>query len=618
MEKNTFIILSVFVLAASSCFLCGQATQEQVVVVSASKLPKTVEKTGSSVSLVEGTVISTRGDSDIVSAMEYIPGVHIGRNGGIGRTSAVYLRGANPEHVKVFVNGQEINDPLGFGRGAELSGFSAMNIERIEIIKGAQSSLYGSDAMAGVINILTKKGGEKQTSLFAEGGSYGTYRYSAATAGGDKKFGYNVDYNWFETKGFSMADEKDGNTEDDGFRSGTLSLRINGIVDVMEYDVYSRYADEEADLDGSSHGKLEDTFNDIQKKTSIYGQGKIAFELFDSFWRPEARAAVTVHKRDYYNENSRSAYDSEVNEAEWQNTIRWEENHVSVAGTAFRTEKGESWSSGTYTSKFENKSADTASIYLEDNISIGDSFAGSGCVRVDEHDIAGHSSTWRIAPVLKTEKGFALRASYGTGFKAPSLYQLYSPYGNEKLKSEKSRSTDAGIEYSSENGKFTASAVYFYDQYDSLIDFEYQTWKYTNIAESISKGYELSSKINLSDTDFILLSFTRVESEDGAGKQLKRRPKNRAVVEAGTTLLAKLDIRASGVYVGKRNDYDFSSGSDVELDDYVLLNLSANYRLSDNIKLHARIENILDENYQEAFGYGTAGLSAYGGMEYTF
>lgn len=612
--------LGLVLAGALSAATAAAQTQEQVVVVSASRVPQPSERIGSSITVIPASDVAARGAMDVSEALETVPGTHVARNGGIGRTAAVYLRGANSEHVIVLVNGVEVNDPLGFGRAADLAGLDVANIERIEVLRGPQSSLYGSDAMAGVINIITKRGkGEPRFSVSAEGGSYNTFREQASVSGSQGSLHYAVDASRMDTEGFSVADEADGNTENDGYGASTLSLRTGSAIgDSAEWEAFAQYVDEASDLDSSGMTKLGDSYSDTQDRRSLYTQGRIGLGLFDSTWLQTVKLGFASHERDYNSDTSRSTFDATMSDVDWQNDIHCSDNHTVTLGVAAQEETGESLSLGSSTNRFPEKSASTFGVYGEESFSIGDVLTGSAGARWDDHDTFGDKITWRIAPAYRAGESFRIKASYGTGFKAPSLYQLYSKYGSLELQPEESSGWDAGFEYTPAEGPVSAGITYFANDYASLIDFDYGSWTYINKANATTRGVEVYGAWQIVEACSVSLTYTYTEAEEDDGTPLDRRPKDRVALDLNTQPLKSLNLRVSTVYVGDRSDYDFTADQPVTLNDYLLVNVSTRYAVADNMTLSGRVENLFDEQYQEVFGYGTAGLSGYAGMEYTF
>lgn len=602
----------------SAVAVMGQ-TQDTEVVVSASRIPRPSERVGSSITVVSADEIERRGAIGVPELLEAVPGAHVARNGGVGHTAALYLRGANPEQVVVLLNGIRVNDPLGFGRGADLAGLDAGNIERIEILRGPQSSLYGSDAMAGVVNIVTKRGaGAPRYTASAEAGSYGTFREHAAVSGSLGTWHYAVDATRLDSEGFSVADEANGNTEDDGCRNTTLSARTGGALGAAaEWELFAQSVEEAIDLD-NSHGGLADAYGDVQERTSLYTRGRLGLDLFDSAWRQTLRGGVSTHQRDYRSDDSTSTFDATLYEADWQHDFQCGEDHVLSLGAAGQEEIGESASRGASTNRFGEKSARTVGLYVEENFVFWRILTGAAAVRWDDHEAFGDAVTWRLAPACQLWAGGRVKGSYGTGFKAPSLYQLYSSYGRPDLEPEKAQGWDAGLEQEIGEKQARVGASYFHNRYTSLIDFDYVTWKYANVAKATTQGVETYASWRLVESVAVRLAYTYTDAKDGDDVPLNRQPKDRVSADLDVQPVPGVTTRLSAVYVGERPDHDFDAKQTVDLKAYTLVNLAASWQAWEHVRLFGRIENILDEQYQEVFGYGTAGLSGYAGAECTF
>jgi len=605
------------------CWMAGgtrAADESNVVVVSASRIPLPADRVGSSVTVVGESAINAWQSMTVPDVLDMVPGLHVARNGGVGRVAPVYIRGADSQQTVVMINGIEVNDPMGFGRGADMGGLDVSAIERIEVIRGPQSSVYGADAMAGVINIITRKGtGAPQTRVTLEAGSYETFRQTLDFSGRSGGFHYALNANYLETAGFSVADEADGHSEADGYRATTLSARFGHDADErVVLDGFVQYVDEAMDLDSSSHRGLEDTLDDTQQRRSWLGGGSAVISLLDAQWRQRVSAGMTSHERTYDNPGSHSVFEADLYETGWQHDWVYSDRQVLSAGVDFQSESGRSVSEGEYAGTFGKETAEMTGLFVEENLGLTEWWHTVLSVRWDDHDRFGEEFTWRAATSVSVPGDVRLHGSYGTGFKAPSLYQLYSPYGSALLQPETVKGWDAGIETAWFEKTVTFGATWFQNRYRDLIDFDYATWLYSNVAQAETRGLETVLAWNPHERFGLSMTWTSLRTEDTDGVRLPRRPEDRVTADVRIRPMTDLSVTLSARHVGERPDEDFATGQTVPLDAYTVVNLAAAYDYSKAIQVFGRIENLFDEHYQELLGFGTAGLSGYGGVACRF
>ncbi|OVE74851.1 hypothetical protein BVX97_06230 [bacterium E08(2017)] len=614
-EMNRHICISILALTAATAAFA----QDSTVVVTATKLPAPSDNIASSVSVLSARDIAVKNKSSVLDLLKDIPGLHVTQNGGVGTTSSIFIRGASTEQTLVLIDGVEINDPISPGRSPFYSNIDVTNVERIEVVRGAQSSLYGSDAVAGVINIVTRKGeGKPSAYAEAEGGAFNTYRGAAGVSGASDNTHYSVSYSYFDTEGISSANEKDGNTEKDGATHSTVSARVgHRINDTLAIDAVARYIDSESEFDASG-GPGGDADDNIGTRKSIIGAVSADLDLFDSIWQQTFKVSSASHERTSKSAYGDSTFDSSLLKGDWQNNILCSDNNILIIGLESETEEGE-------TDSINKLSSDTFSIFAQDIVELNQLIMAIG-LRWDDREEFEDETTYRIAPVYKLNDGNTrLKGTYGTGFKAPSLYQLYAPastfgpVGNADLKPEKSKGWDLGLEQVANEGDTTIGITYFSTEYEDMIAYESG---YVNKSEAETSGIELSLKHNISDCLSISGHYTYLDTKDlTTGDALSKRPENRAYADLTYFSENASSLSISCLYVDERPDrvYEPSMAGYVNamLDSYFLVNVSGTYMVNDNLELFARIDNILDEEYEEITGYGTPGISAFGGVRIT-
>lgn len=629
--ENSFAGEQVVALAQSD----NRQTEEmEGIVVTATKLETPEDQLGSSVTVITEEQIRQQDKTSVAEVLRGVPSLDIVRSGGAGGAVSVFIRGANSEHTLVLMDGVEMNDPSSTGRSFDFSSLSVDNIERIEIVRGPQSTLYGSDAMGGVINIITKKGkGKPSGSVSMEGGSFGTVSGQARLSGGNDLLNYSLGMSRLDTDGISAASKEYGNSEDDGFKNTQLSTRV-GITPAenLDAEVILRYIDADADIDNSG-GAGGDDPNNTQESKLLFLRTQARLALFNNLWEQKIGVSLNDTKRDYENDTDAdhpsdledSSYDGQSLKFDWQHNLYLLPANTLTFGIETEKEKmnsdyysESSW--GPYTSTFDEESTRTTGYYLQDMISLWDTWTTTLGVRLDDHSRFGSKSTYRAATsYLFRQTGTRLKASYGTGFKAPSLYQLFSDYGDEDLNPEKSTGWDIGVEQRLNRGTVVLGMTYFNNDFDDLIDYDSATWKYVNVAKAQTKGVEIYVSVYPMEDLTFRAGYTYLDTEDKeTGENLLRRAKNKSSLDVNYRFLGKGNVNISAVYVGRRDDYDYSAYERVRLDSYTLVNLAASYDITKNIRISGHVDNLTDEEYEEVLGYGTAGISAYAGLTLSF
>jgi vitamin B12 transporter len=648
--KN-LIIVSILVFLILPGGIRAEEGQEEVialeeVVVTATRTEATLEQIGgSSVTVITAEDIEAKGQITVEEVLKGTPGIDVAATGGLGATTSVFLRGADSKNTLILVDGIMFNDPASTNRGADLANLTVDNIERIEIVRGPLSVLYGSNATAGVINIITKKGkGKPSVHAGLEGGSYNTWKYYGGASGALDKFNFSVAASRVDTDGFSVAnDDNDriphaGNTsEDDGWENTTVSAKL-GVDITPDFDINAivRNLNSEVELDDwdFSGGYSGDRFDPVtslpdptgkkeRKTTSDQSFGKINVHnhFFDRFFESNLYYQVSNQKReDFDNDGTRSYdHDGETWELGWQGGLNFDDVNILSFGATHFNETMDSDSSNIH-----DKDADTRSLWAHDQLFLGDSLVLVGGLRHDDHDRFGGKTTYRFAPAYTiTETQTTFKASYGTGFRAPSLFELYSAYGSETLKPEESEGWDVGFEQGLMDKKIRFGLTYFSTTYTDLIDYDMATWKYTQLpGETKTKGIEASvGWTPVSDLD-LLLNYTYNDTEDPEGERLVRRPLNKIYLNARYRPIVKVLLNIDLYWFDDRKAIEAAGDKDgnpvYKLDSYTLVNLSASYDITHYIQVYARIDNLFDEEYEEAWSYATPGLSGHLGIKLSY
>ena len=632
--------------------VCGSAMAEEKtaqlgeVVVTATRDEVPIEQVGSSISVITAKEIEQQQKRTVADALRMVPGLDVVTSGGPGQTSSVFMRGANSNHTLILIDGVEMSDPSSPGGGYDLANLTTENIKKIEVLRGAQSTLYGSKAIGGVISITTKQGEGKLTGFVsAEGGSFYTAREIASISGGTNLLHYALTASRIDTDGISSAAARYGNVLNNGYQNSTISTRL-GITPNKdtEIDMILRYTRAKASIDNGG-GAGQDDPNNFLKTDELQFRTQGALSLFKDLW--EQKLGVSFHDLTRTNDNDRDAahfydflrseYHGQSVKFDWQHTLHLHETNTVVLGAETTEENAKSryyseyfdtfsGSVASYNNTWNERFARTTGVYLQDQVSLWDAWFSTLGVRMDDHSQFGTETTYRFttAYMLK-QSGTKFKGSYGTGFKAPSLFQLYSQYGDPSLKAEKSSGWDVGFEQSLTGLQMSIGATYFHNDFDQLIDgyTDPVTYAYTykNIAKAESEGVELTASYQPLDELMFHAAYTYTQTKDKTtGQELTRRPKNKLSGDINYRFLGKGNLNLGFVYVGTRADDDYSTwpATRVKLKDYLLVNLAGSYDITKNLQLFGRVDNLFDRQYEEVAGYGTPGIGAYGGVKVSF
>jgi vitamin B12 transporter len=609
------------------------------VVVTANRVETPTKEIATSVTVITEQDLEQTKKTTLVEALREVVGLSVLQTGPVGSSASVMLRGANSEHTLVMIDGVEVNDPITPSRTFDFSHLQIEGIERVEILRGPQSTLYGSDAMAGVINIITKKGqGKPVFHLSSLAGSYRTFSGTAGLSGEMKKFHYSLWSSSLTSRGFSAASDRlEGNTEADGYKNLSLSARAGyRLADNIDLDFSARFTDARSDIDnyGSAFG---DDPNNVQNYETLFLKGHLRGLFSKNRWEQKWTFSQVRSNRKTDNptdeqhpfDSDRSRYRSGLFKLDWQNNVFLHESNTLTFGAEYQQERGESeyYSEsimGPSISLFPIKKARNTGIYAQDQLRLAGIFFLTAGIRMDTHSQSGPSTTFRIAPAFFIRQtSTKLKATLGTGFKSPSLYQLYAPgniwgpIGNENLEPEETASWDMGIEQTLWDGKILLEGTFFSSRYKNLIDYDY-TEGYINIAQVSSKGVEIALEFFPIENMALSVSYSHTVVKDlNTGEALLRRPKNKFAATLNFGILAKGRLVISLIHLGERDDMEWIDwiATKVRMTPFSLLNAVGSYDILPNIQLFLSLDNILDQRYELIKGYGTPGRSAYMGFK---
>jgi len=601
------------------------------IVVSATRTETAYKEIASSITIITAEEIESKQSTLLLDILRTVPGLDVVQLGGHGGQTSIFMRGSNSNHTLVLIDGAEATDPISPGRAFDFATLTTENIERIEILRGPQSTLYGSDAVAGVINIITKKGsGKPQFSFLSEAGTFGTYKNGLEIKGAHEQMDFSFSLFRFVTDGISSAKESLGNTEKDGFSSTSISSRMGIAIDENSgVDVMFRYLNSTSDIDNGG-GAGRDDPNNFLDTEQYYLRIQAHVISIGSLWDLKFGASFSdlnrVNNNDVDPDHPTSMFlstaDGNVSKFDLQNNIYLGEHNTITFGIETENESGSSERTGDFPSIFVEKSERLTGFYVQEQFDLGDSFFGTAGFRVDDHERFGTHTTFRIAPAFFiNETGTKLKATYGTGFRAPSLFQLFSAFGSENLMPDESEGWDIGFEQYLLDTRFSFGLTYYKNDFENLIDFDLGTFKYNNIGAAETKGVEIFANMEALGNFTLSGNYTFTNTENkSTGEAFIRRAKHKL----GFDLFYRFDNRANAnfnlSFIGDRDDNDFSTfpSKKVTLESYVLANIAAEYRLNSRIRLAGSIKNIFDSDYENALGFGSYGISINGGIRLNY
>ena len=559
--------------------------------------------------------------SDILSRT---PGVSVTRNGGVGGSTQVRIRGAESDQTAVLIDGVKLNDPSATGGGYNFATLLAGDVSRIEVLRGPQSTLWGSQAIGGVISMITNPpDGPLSGDATIEGGSRATaYARVGVGAGGDWG-GWRIAAGSYTTAGVSNFDQAFGGKEKDGYHNTAVSGRLDvNVTDWAAVDARVSYAAGRNEFDGfpaplyafadsPEYGKTKELVSYLGARLSN----------FDGALKSRVGYAYTQTDRDNFDPSLSPAqtYDARGtdNSLEYQGT--WTINPLWRAVFGAATER--SW----FRSGGDRHATGIDSVYGQLQAKPVEGLTLTGGVRYDDHDTFGSATTYQAGAAWTPNAGATVvRANYGEGFKAPSLYQLYSDYGNLALKPEEAKSWDLSVEHSLLDGRLRGAITYFDREITNQIDFVSTNTPpyggYANVAKTRSKGFEVEGGFEVSSLLTLSANYTNMDAVNksaGAnnGKDLARRAGETASADAQLNLANGLTGGVTMQYVGQSFD---NATNTRRLKSYVLTDVRVSYPINDTFELYGRVENLFDQRYETLYRYGTLGRGAFAGVRAKF
>jgi len=573
------------------------------IIVTGSRLNQTAAEIGTSVSIITSDDIKELGFDFAVDAVASAPGVTVNANGAFGGQASVRIRGAASEQTLVIIDGVPVNDPTSLGGGFNFAHVDTENLDRIEILKGPQSTLWGTDAIGGVVSITTKRPDEGfGGTAFLEYGSFDTLRGGASVENANEIGDFRLAIATTNSDGISKADENNGNTEDDAYDAITISAKggVN-FGDDAHLSANILWADAETEFDSFSFSGAVDG-DALSETEELSANVSLTGSLFDG----RLDNLLLIGYSDISRENSGAdafpfAADGDREIFRYQGTLNINnQNTLAFGAESEETRSGDDKTSidGLF-ALYEFKPFEELTL--------------TGGLRYDDHNQFGDTTTGRIAIAYNPIDQLTLRGSWGEGFKAPTIGQQtgggFVP-ANPDLQPETSHAFDVGMDWRSLDGRIEAGVSVFDQDIEDQIVFT--STGYMNVSEVETSGIEIYGSYEANDWLKLSMNYAYIDAQDGSGNPLRRVPENSGDV----TLSLDPEGPLSGAILLRYNGEEQDGANIVE--DWTRIDVTGQYDITDNIELFGRIENLADKEYQQIFSYGTPDRSVYLGARVNY
>ena len=592
------LFIWIFFLLFNSIILQAQVIDDtskpDEIIVKSTRSNSNVYQLGSSVEIISAEEIKKNSFSFVSEALQTSSGVYVSQTGSFGGTATVRIRGASSDQTLVLIDGVPISDPSSPGGGYDFSSLLTSNIDRIEILKGSQSTLWGSDAIGGVINIVTFENASiPNIHLNTEIGSFNTEKIGTDFNIANEHNSLFLSYDSYKSDGISKADKRDGNSEKDGIGSRSYLLKTNHNIFNSEISSNINYRESDVDYDGYGFATGVTDSDENTKGRQLNWSLLLRKAFLDDQLVNSILFGESEIDRKYYTNNIENF------------SAKGERKFIRYVGNYSLNDNN------SFTFGFENEEVttsgvdfDTRSIFLLYETLISKNFGFSLGLRGDDRNNLASQETPKITAFYNLNDEWRLRANWGEGFKLPTIFQSTffccgAEKPNENLLPETSEGYEIGIDYNS-NENFNKIGVTFFDQdISNMIDFSFSIGGYENIRKVYSKGVEVNFVSQLKDNITISGNFTKLDSENEFGSRLSRLPEEKGNLNIDFSLGLKNNFYISLFYNGDEVD---PRG---EVSDWFRSDLNFSRNISDKAKIYFKVKNIFDEEYQDIYGYGT-------------
>jgi vitamin B12 transporter len=636
----------------------GNAVALPPIVVSATTIPTPADQVTSSVTVITAADIERQQIRTVSDALNTVPGVNVVQTGGPGGQTSVFIRGTDANHVKVFIDGIEAGDPSVNNGAFDFGHLLTGDIESIEVLRGPQSGLYGSDAIGGVISITTKKGkGPAKVTASVDGGSFGTLNQTAGLSGAQANIDYafNVQHvQAISTPVTPLALLAPGEKRiNDSYNNWTYSTKLGAkLSDNLTVNAVGRYTDARLGFTGQDYSayplSYPEAYQSAQLNHNLYTRGEAVWSLFDGKLKNTFGVNYTNQWNWTFDPNPDFAANGgftspavgppitnvgERTKFDWRGEANVAPGQILVFGLEHERESLRTDSTGTVDPFFNFTQTTTTATtgnkagYVELQSQFAKRFFVVANIRYDDSESFGPHTTWRVAPsfiVPVTET--KLKASYGTGFKAPTLTQLYvnnpsySSVANPNLLPETSKGYDFGFEQPLLQDRVRFGATYYRNDVTDLINNVFNpasvTFSYTNIGEATMHGIESFASFAVTEQLKLRADYTTTVTEDETtGLGLRNRPGNKTSLSAIWLPITPLTLSATVLRIGQAVEYNRDGTIPrVDTSPYTLVNLAANYKVDDRVTVFGRIDNLFNTQYESPVGFARPGFGIFGGI----
>jgi vitamin B12 transporter len=621
-------------LAAEDALADDLADPREIIVTAATRTEQSLDRIGQTVSVIDLAEIERRQTQNVADILRTIPGVTIARNGSIGGVTSVFIRGAESDQTVALIDGVKLNDPSTPGGGFNFGNLMTGNIERIEVLRGSQSVLWGSQAIAGVVNMVTRRPTEElQVNARGEYGFRDTMNLVANASGKAGPLSASLGAGWFRTDGISNFAESRGGVERDGYENIGANANFNlALSDAISVDARGWFSRGAINLDGFAPPSF--TFGDVNEESvtrEIVGYTGVNAAFFDGRFRNRIGFALTDTNR---RNTSLEGPPAETFRGEGRNERLEFQGIVDVArgweATFGLEQEISSFASSSFGGPRTVGRARLYSAYAQVVGTLAEGLTVTGGVRRDDHDRFGGATTFGASAVYNlAATGTTVRASYAEGFKVPSLFQLLSDFGNTTLDPERSAGWDAGITQSLVGGRLELTAVYFERDSNDLILFvgcqapftgictNRPFGTYDNVGLARARGAEFAVTMRPVDVLSVQFAHGLVDSRNRTAgsanfdRRLPRRPENSSSLLVDYRLPFGLE---TGFTITNVSEAFENAANTLRLPGYTLADIRVMMPLGRNLELTARIENLFDDTYETALNFGQMPRAGYIGL----
>jgi vitamin B12 transporter len=598
-------------------------------VISPTAIVTPTSQVANSITAITAQDIATQQYRTLPDVLNTVPGLNVVQAGGPGGQTSVFLRGTNSNHTKILIDGIDVGDPTTPNGAIDLAHLLIGDAAQVEVLRGPQSGLYGSDAIGGVISIITQKGeGPARWTATNEAGSFGTFNQSVGVSGSQDNFNYAFSVSHLHASDVPVTplqllppgQQANGNNYDNMTYSAKTGVNLN---EYLTWNSVLRYTESTllftgTNTPGPNFTSLPDAEQSRQGVHQFFGREEAVLSLFDG------------RIKNYFGANYSRYWDSDqgpfdqVSSITSGDRLKFDWHSVTEVATGQNLVVGlEREDSRIDTTGLSAQTGNQAG-FVEWQSNFAKRFFLTANIREDQNDSFGDHMTYRIAPaVIIPVTETTIKASYGTGFKAPTLSQLFQNFpdfgffANPNLKPEQSRGADIGFEQPLFNDRIRFGSTYFKNNITDLINSNADGTTLINVDQAITEGTESFITASIIDRVKVRADYTVTRAVDAnTGLQLIRRPKEKFSVTTIWNPIDPLTLSATVLRVSDWTDFDRETFAPVIAPGYTTVNLRADYAINDQLKLFGRIDNVANVHYQNPTGFLSPGLGVFGGIRF--